>query len=340
LGTPSGDLHHVLENARDLGSLGNVGALGMGQYWYVFVATFGLVVLGLVYVGARLVPPRPLRRHPTLDWAAGRETAGAPVVSAFLMGSLVGLTVLVGLFLRPPMRPDHVVYGRYVEILVPPLLALGLVRLWTAPVRRLVVELSIGAAVALVACLIVIVYAGGLVARGPVNWTTVLALPALAQTPEQIRPVTATLVALAGAGVLLAVARRSRAWAALGLAGVLVVMSIALRVVLIEARDHATYGTQPVALSQVEGLNAPHEVSYDMAAYTPIGLFGYQWELDHARFVLFDSRWDPPPQTEWVIAGLDWPQAKQVKAQRVWTHPAYRQAVWRLPDVDDHQHPG
>lgn len=145
-GTPSGDPHHVLENARDLGSLGNVGALGMGQYWYVFVATFGLVVLGLVYVGARLVPPRPLRRHPTLDWAAGGETAGAPVVSAFLMGSLIGLTVLVGLFLRPPMRPDHVVYGRYVEILVPPLLALGLVRLWTAPVRRLVVELSIGAA--------------------------------------------------------------------------------------------------------------------------------------------------------------------------------------------------
>jgi hypothetical protein len=335
-----GDLHRVLENARDLGSLGNVGALGMGQYWYVFVATFGLVVLGLVYTGARLVSPRPLRRHPTLGWAAGRETAGAPVVSAFLMGSLVGLTVLVGLFLRPPVRPDHVVYGRYVEILVPPLLALGLVRLWTAPVRRLVVELSIGAAVALVACPIVAVYAGGLVARGPVNWTTVLALPALAQTREQIRPVTATLVALAGAGVLLAVARRPRAWAALGLASVLVVMSIALRVVLIEARDHATYGTQPVALSQVEGLNAPHEVSYDMAAYTPIGLFGYQWQLDHARFVLFDSRWDPPPQTEWVIAGLDWPQARQARAHRVWTHPAYRQAVWRLPDVGGHQHPG
>lgn len=340
-GTPlGGDLHQVLENARDLGSLGNVGALGMGQYWYVFVATFGLVVLGLVDTGARLAPPRPLRRHPTLGWAAGRETAGAPVVSAFLVGSLVGLTMLVGLFLRPPMRPDHVVYGRYVEILVPPLLALGLVRLWTAPIRRLVVELSIGAAVALGACLIVVVYAGGLVARGPVNWTTVLALPALAQTREQIRPVTATLVALAGAGVLLAVGRRSHAWAALGLAGVLVVMSIALRVVLIEARDHATYGTQPVALSQVEGLNAPHAVSYDMAAYTPIGLFGYQWELDHARFVLFDSRWDPPPRTEWVIAGLDWPQARQVRAHRIWTHPAYRQAVWQLPDVGDHHHPG
>jgi hypothetical protein len=336
-GTPhGGDLHRVLENARDLGSLANIGALGMGQYWYVFVATFGLVVLGLVYAGARLVPPRPWRRHLMLS----RETAGATVVSAFLVGSLLGLTVLVGLFLRPPTRPDHVVYGRYVEILVPPLLALGLVRLWTAPVRRLAVELTIGAAVALVACLIIVIYAGGLVARGPVNWTTVLALPALGQTREQIRPVTATLVALAGAGVLLAVARRSRTWAALGLAGVLVVMSIALRVVLIEARDHATYGTQPVALSQVGGLNAPHEVSYDMAAYTPIGLFGYQWELDHARFVLFDSRRDPPPRTEWVIAGLDWPQARQVRAHRVWTHPAYRQAVWRLPNVGDHEHPG
>jgi hypothetical protein len=74
-----------------------------------------------------------------------------------------------------------------------------------------------------------------------------------------------------------------------------------------------------------------------MAAYTPIGLFGYQWELDHARFVLFDSRWDRPPRTEWVIAGLDWSQARKVGANRVWVHPAYQQAVWQAPQEDEHQ---
>jgi hypothetical protein len=327
------DLQHVLDNARDLGSLGNVAALGLGQYWYLFAATFGLIVLGLVHLGTRLLPSDPLTRRLRPGWAASRDTAGAPAVSVFLAGSLIGLTVLVGLFLRPPLRPDHVVYGRYVEILIPPLLALGLVRLWTTPIRRLAPELGVGTAVALAAGVTVMWYRGGLVTRGPVNWYTVLALPPLAQTREQIRPATATLVALAGAAVLLVVTRRSPMWAALGLACVLVASSIALRVVLVEARDHAIYGTQPVALPRVEGLNSAQDVSYDIAAYTPIGLYSYQWQLGHARFLLFDSRRDPVPRTEWVIAGLDWPQAQTVRARRVWVHPAYGQALWRLPQT-------
>jgi hypothetical protein len=350
------DLRRVLDNARDLGSLENVAALGAGQYWYLFVATFGLVVLGLVHLAGCLRPPvaatgrglagedagtdaagpRPAgpARRPSPERDAGSPDAGAWVVSAFLLSSAVGLAVLVGLFLRPPLRPDHVVYGRYVEILVPPVLALGLVRLWTAPARRLLLELAAGAVLAAAAGVVVTVYAGGLVGRSPVNWYTVLALPPLAQAREQIRPAAAMLVALAGAGVLLLLAWRSRPWrvlGALGLAGVLVASSVALRVVLVEARDDAIYGTQPAALAAVPGLGAAREVSYDVAAYTPVGLYGYQWQLDRAHFVLFDSRRDPVPRTEWVIAGLDWPQGRQAGASRVWVHPAYRQAVWRLP---------
>jgi hypothetical protein len=311
---PGSDLERVLDNARDLGAVENVAALGMGQYWYVFVATFGLVVLGLVQVAA-----------------ASRGTGRVAAVAVFLLGSVVGLAVLVGLYLRPPVRPDHVVYGRYLEILVPPLLALGLVRLWTTRFQRVALELAVGAAVALAATATIMSYAGGLATRGPVNWYTVLALPPLAQAREQIRPITATLVAFAGAGVLVAVTRWSRAWGALGLAGVLLASSLALRVVLIEARDDAIYGTQPVALSRVDGLDAARDVGYDLAAYTPVGLYGYQWQLDRAQFVLFDSRRDGVPPLEWVIAGLDWPQAREVGARRVWVHPAFGQAVWRLP---------
>jgi len=362
------DLRRVLDNARDLGSLPNVAALGAGQYWYLFVATFGLVVLGLVYLGACIRPPGvaagrrppdrvasaeadgpvrssgqdaegqpsvgPARPRPPDQDTASNGAAGARVVSAFLLGSAVGLAALVGLFLRPPMRPDHVVYGRYVEILVPPVLALGLVRLWTAPLRRLLLELAAGAVLASAAAAVVTAYAGGLVRRSPVNWYTVLALPPLAQAREQIRPAAAMLVALAGAGILLLLAWRPRPWrvvGALGLAGVLVASSVALRAVLLEARDDAIYGSQPVALAVVPGLGTAREVSYDVAAYTPIGLYGYQWQLDRAHFVLFDSRRDPAPRTGWVIAGPGWPQARETGARRVWVHPAYRQAVWRLP---------
>jgi hypothetical protein len=328
--TPNGDLDRVWNGARDLGVLKTVAALEIGQYWYLFVVTFGLAILGLGRAGAYLVPSGRSGRQ-VVSSAVAPETGGATVIGAFLVGSTIGLTLLVGLFFSPPVRAEQVVHGRYVEILVPPLLALGLVRLWTAQTRRLLFELAVGAIAAAVASVIIIkLFAGNFVIRGRVNWTTVLGLAPLGQTPERIRPVTALLVALAGAGVLLAVTRRSRAWAAIGLAAVLVVMSLSLRVVLIEARDRATYDNQPVALSTVPGLNGAYEVSYDMAAYTPIGLFGYQWELDHARFVLFDSRRDRPPRTEWVIAGLDWPQARKVGAHRVWVHPAYQQAVWHV----------
>jgi hypothetical protein len=332
------DLRRVLDNAHDLGSLPNVAALALGQYWYLFVATFGLVVLGAVQLGRCLRPaggrrPRVLVLDAESD-AAGLDGPGARVVSWFLLASGIGLAVLVGLFLRPPLRPDHLVYGRYVEILVPPVLALGLLRLWTAPPRRLTLELAAGAVLAAAAGVVVAAYAGGLVGRSPVNWYTVLALPPLAQAREHIRPAAAMSVALAGAGTLLLLAwrlRGGRLLGALGLAIVLVTSSVALRVVLVEARDDAIYGSQPVALSAVPGLGAAPEVSYDVAAYTPVGLYGYQWQLDRARFVLFDSRSDPVPRTEWVIAGLDWPQARQAGARRVWVHPAYRQALWRLP---------
>ena len=70
---------------------------------------------------------------------------------------------------------------------------------------------------------------------------------------------------------------------------------------------------------------------YDRAAYSARGLHLYQWELDRARFVLFDSRRDPAPRAGWVIAGVDWSQARQAGARRVWVDPANGQAVWRLP---------
>jgi hypothetical protein len=325
-----GDLQRVLDNARDVRSLPNVAALGVGQYWYLFVATFGLAVLGIVQAGTALTPGRATRGS-WLPAAASRDSAGTPVVAVFLLGSLVTMVVLVGLFLRPPTRPDHVVYGRYAEILVPPFLALGLVRLWTVRFRRLVLELAVGTAVAVAAALAVLGYADGLVTHSPVNWYTVLALPPLTQARDQIQPVAGTAVALAGIAVLLAATRLSRRLGAAGLAAVLVGCSVALGVVLGQAKDRAFYGTQPVPLSQVEGIRSAREVGYDLAAATPIGLYGYQWQLDRAHFVLFDSRRDPAPRTTWVIAGTDWPQAAQVGARRVWVHSAFGQAVWRLP---------
>jgi hypothetical protein len=111
----------------------------------------------------------------------------------------------------------------------------------------------------------------------------------------------------------------------------LVATTVALRAGLVEARDQAIYGTQPVELSTVPGLADARVVAYDLAASTPVGLYGHQWQLERARFVLFDSRRDPVPRTEWVIAGSRWRQASAANAQRVWVHTPYNQALWRQP---------
>jgi hypothetical protein len=154
-------------------------------------------------------------------------------------------------------------------------------------------------AAAAAAVLTVTSYAGGLVLRSPVNWFTVLALPPFAQGRDHLRLVAGTLVAVAGATVLLVVGRRSRAVAAAGLAVVLIFSSVALRLVLIEAGDRWNYATQPTPLATVDALNSATEVGYDTAAYNPGGLYGYQWQLDRTHFRLFDSRHDPIPSTKW-----------------------------------------
>ncbi|HEX8928485.1 MAG TPA: phospholipid carrier-dependent glycosyltransferase, partial [Actinomycetota bacterium] len=74
------DLQRVLDNARTIASLRNVGALLLGQYWYLFVATFGLFALGLVHATDRAVPPRTGqgRSSGTPDEARELELRGAP----------------------------------------------------------------------------------------------------------------------------------------------------------------------------------------------------------------------------------------------------------------------
>ena len=281
----------VLDNARDLGSLENVAVLDL-VVLVLFGVPFGLIMLGggldLCQVGSPASWP---------GWAASRDTAGAPVVGVFLAGSVIGLTVLAGLFLRPPVRPGHVILGRYVEILIPPLLALGLVRLWTAPTRRLAPALGVGTAIGA---------RGGRDRRNEYHRQPRHARPCelvhrarAAPVGTDAGPDPASDGHARGVGWSCSAARRDPTVSHVGGARARMCPGgqlVALRVVLVGVTTPYT-APSPSPCRGWKGSTRRKE-SATTSRRTPIGLYSYQWQLGHARFLLFDSRRDPVPRTE------------------------------------------
>jgi hypothetical protein len=110
-GHAQGELGQRLSTIESLGGVGAFLRNLVGQAWYLAVATLGVLVA--------VASPPVLRRRPT----------PAGLVLALLVGTGIGLLVESALSFRTVDRPDMLVYGRYTEVVVPPLLALGLVRL-------------------------------------------------------------------------------------------------------------------------------------------------------------------------------------------------------------------
>jgi hypothetical protein len=104
-----------------------------GQSWYQVVGTGGIVVLAIVAL-VLLALRRPQRddRDDRATLADDPRRSGALVVLAVFFGLLF---VSAG-YLATGDRADHIVYGRYVDIITPLLIAVGLAWLGTAPRRR------------------------------------------------------------------------------------------------------------------------------------------------------------------------------------------------------------
>jgi hypothetical protein len=112
--------------------LGDALLTGAGQIWYQVVASGGLAVIAVV--GLLLLTGN--RR----DMSADRRVTAAIIV--IVTGALVGVSVV---FLANGRRADHLVYGRYIDIVAPLLIALAISWLATRPATRglLVAALSL-----------------------------------------------------------------------------------------------------------------------------------------------------------------------------------------------------
>ncbi|MEA2219215.1 MAG: hypothetical protein QOJ35_1841 [Solirubrobacteraceae bacterium] len=282
-----------------------------GQGWYLLTATLGIVLLVAPLAVARL--------------RTGRGRPGDVVLAAMLMAT-AGLLVVSALWFATTTRPDQLIYGRYVEPLVPALVAVGLALLVRAergvPVRALVAGLA--ALTVVVAALRV-----GADVPGEASRWNVAALPSV--TGDLGAPVIALggIVACAALCALAFVARR-RPGALAPLAIALFVPTTAYGVylpVLRSQRDVYPAGwTSPRPVAERLGAQA---VGYDLDRFDHVRVKVYQWFMPHTRVVLFHGADAGAPARVFFSARRLSGRLARPPAVAVWTDPGADQALWR-----------
>jgi len=136
----------MIDKFTNLSNLPSLGRSATGQLWYVIATSFGLAAVGLaVNVRSLLIG---LRRPRNLQWLA-------PTFIFLAAGSVALASTLQVLRV---IRPDHLVYGRYLEAVSPLFVMLGLCavatgsrfafRAWTAGIAAIVTCAAILAAAA------------------------------------------------------------------------------------------------------------------------------------------------------------------------------------------------
>ena len=222
----------------------------VGHTWYAAVASLGVL-------------PLLLARWRDRDL---RARLGVPAVVVGL--SALGFLALSAVFLSQPLRPDHLVYGRYVEAALPLLLGLGVAEL----LRRRPTRTEAAAAAMAVAALTGLT----LLVRvdlplGPNRWN-VAALPA-APTGDLGVPVL-LLAAAVAVVVLVALVRAPIPLLALAFLGVAAYGQL----VPVRSAEREVYGPGWSAPSVPAGAS----VGVDPATRDPFGRYAYPWSVPGA----------------------------------------------------------
>jgi hypothetical protein len=263
-----------------LDSIGGIGAFVrnlVGQGWYLIVAPLGVLVAAV---------SRPHVR---------RLTSQDALVAVLLVTGL-GLLVESALSFRTAERPDLLVYGRYTEVVVPPLLALALVR-----IRR--TRFPVAAAVATI---VVTTFATVLLRlevhppRGANRWN-VLSLP----VPTYSLGPRVLLVAGGVAVVAILAVALVRRHAAGALAPLVLLLFLPTTAVLERSPVMSTGSFfYPSGWTSPAGtVGAAKTIAFD----TDLGgnVYVYQWFVSSARFVLFAGASEPPP-ARLVLSSSNW----------------------------------
>jgi hypothetical protein len=263
----------------------------------------------------------------TLRRGTRRERALAPAV--LLLAALTAGLLLVSAGSFPQRtRADMLVYGRYVELVAPALIAFGLAiigreRTWSRPQAGLL-------ALALLTGIVVLTSATSHGLTGANRWN-VASLPFRTGDLGPATLLGAALVAVAGAALLGSSARRYAqvAWIVCGLLFA-ATTAYSLHAPVLEAQD-AVYPhgwTSPTTAAEQFHVRA---VAYDLdrtsgrAGYPTVGgLYVVQWFLPGSRLLLFHGGRASPP-SRFVLT-----QRRRQAGQIIWTAVGTDEVLARL----------
>ena len=292
-----------------------------GQSWYLLASTLGVVAFGAVgLVGAM----RGRQQRPTRSDA---------VVVSMLVLACAGLSVV---FMAGRLRADQVVYGRYVDAVMAPVLVVGLARLADSArsVRDRWTTALVAVATMLGAALVLVAFRHDALDSGDGLEPMILGLqPFLGSAPQiQIVRVTA-LAALGALAVTAVVSIRRRTMAAVGATAVILLVTGG---VLTAGRLHAQWpnrgGRSAVSEVADTALAGGRPVDYYLAPGSDAtdALMLYQMYLPHSEFTVIDDA-VAGATAPYVFAPTNDASLRRSGATLVWTEPGRRIGLWKRP---------
>lgn len=337
---PGGQVDQGLAEADRLTRLGPLVFSALGQTWYLLVTTAGVAgfaVLTLAGAGWRRARVRLEDRDrgagPARRAAADREGLRAlDLVSLFVVVAVVVLSFLTSVgFMTDRPRTDHLVYGRYNDAFLAPLLVVGLATLIARPGWRwLLGRAVLLAGVMAVAAAMLWRYRNGLLRRATYTEFGVLGLvPFDLAAPRRLPWVTAVGLGLLALVTLAALQRRGRTAAVVGLAAVLAVIGT------LRGADHLEPGVppDPGALEQLADVLDPGEVITYVSTprVNSLGQF-YRYQLylpDNPAVVGDGAAWETGAGL--ILVDVQAPGVAQAGYRLAWDDPASQLGLWVAP---------
>lgn len=286
----------------------------VGQTWYLIAATFGLAA---VVCAAAVRTTRDPHR-----------AADAGMLE--LIRILIALTLLLLLVSAASFpdrtRPDMLIYGRYVEVVAPPLVAFGLVLLCT---ERRYAGIWVGIlGFAVLTGAVIAFRAGSGPLRGANRWN-VASLPFVTAQLGPAIVFGGAVVAAVGAWLLSRVCTRRPGivWiVALVLFLPTVAYGVWNPVLQSERVSYPSGWASPEPVVRALGITS---MGYDVD-HVVGGLYSIQWFLPHTSVVLYHGN-DQNPPSRYLLSDEAWGRTHpKADAGRVWSSKGHDLVLWRL----------